>query len=57
MQLYFSDDELMKMMWPEGKQHVTEVGIGTDKKHTIKFLNFRTPNFFAVIYLKFKERG
>ena len=24
---------------------------------TVKFLNFRTPEFFAVIYLKFKQRG
>ena len=25
--------------------------------HTVKFLNFRTPKNFAVIYLKFKQRG
>ena len=24
---------------------------------TVKFLNFRTPENFAVIYLKFKQRG
>ena len=24
---------------------------------TVKFLNFRTPEKFAVIYLKFKKRG
>ena len=24
---------------------------------TVKFLNFRTPETFAVIYLKFKQRG
>ena len=24
---------------------------------TVKFLNFRTPEIFAVIYLKFKQRG
>ena len=26
-------------------------------KLTVKFLNFRTPENFAVIYLKFKQRG
>ena len=26
-------------------------------KATVKFLNFRTPENFAVIYLKFKQRG
>ena len=26
-------------------------------QHTVKFLNFRMPKNFAVIYLKFKERG
>ena len=26
-------------------------------KHTVKFLNFRTPENFAVIYLKLKQRG
>ena len=25
--------------------------------HTVKFLNFQTPENFAVIYLKFKQRG
>ena len=28
-----------------------------DTKRTVKFLNFRTPEIFAVIYLKFKQRG
>ena len=27
------------------------------KLYTLKFLNFRTPENFAVIYLKFKQRG
>ena len=27
------------------------------KKITVKFLNFGTPEIFAVIYLKFKQRG
>ena len=27
------------------------------RKCTVKFLNFRTPESFAVIYLKFKQRG
>ena len=27
------------------------------KTSTVKFLNFRTPEIFAVIYLKFKQRG
>ena len=27
------------------------------EKNTVKFLNFRTPKFFAVSYLKFKQRG
>ena len=26
-------------------------------KNTVKFQNFRTPEIFAVIYLKFKQRG
>ena len=25
--------------------------------HTVKFLNFGTPEYFAKIYLKFKQRG
>ena len=28
-----------------------------DFSYTVKFLNFRTPENFAVIYLKFKQRG
>ena len=27
------------------------------KHNTVKFLNFRTPENFAVFYLKFKQRG
>ena len=27
------------------------------RRDTVKFLNFRTPENFAVIYLKFKQRG
>ena len=29
----------------------------TTNYSTVKFLNFRTPDNFAVIYLKFKKRG
>ena len=27
------------------------------RKPTVKFLNFETPEIFAVIYVKFKQRG
>ena len=27
-----------------------------DKEHTVKFINFRTPENIAIIYLKFKQR-
>ena len=30
---------------------------GLEKKNTVKFLNFQAPENFAVIYLKFKQRG
>ena len=30
---------------------------GDGMKVTVKFLNFGTPEIFAVIYLKFKQRG
>ena len=30
---------------------------GTTLTGTVKFLNFRTPEYFAVNYLKFKQRG
>ena len=38
--LRLTEEDLIKVVW----------------RYTIKFLNFRTPENFAVIYLKFKQR-
>ena len=43
----FSTDEAMTGAAP----------ICVDETGTVKFLNFRTPENIAVIYLKFKQRG
>ena len=44
---------------PVGLYHQSIVMLCLKKfiKSTVKFLNFRTPENFAVIYLKFKQRG
>ena len=34
-----------------------ELFTGISKHTTVKFLNFGMPEIFAVIYLKFKQRG
>ena len=35
----------------------TNIDLSSRNVHTVKFLNFRTPENFAVIYVKFKKRG
>ena len=35
----------------------TKVFSSSEMSGTVKFQNFRTPDIFAVIYLKFKQRG
>ena len=41
----------------QNKINKDQKGVYLMMKTTVKFLNFRTPKNFAVIYLKFKQRG
>ena len=52
------DANVLSLGWPQLPKIVGFVlQIEVTTAFTIKFLNFRTPENFAVIYLKFKQRS